>query len=93
MENMNEGNGGEDSSRSESSNPGEGERQSSQELSMDVEGEGSHGHPSAGEEESLSQRELFRIIAHQDRAIAALRRELEGGRSEDKMAYSPGMRK
>ncbi|CAL1410753.1 unnamed protein product [Linum trigynum] len=93
MENMNEGNEGEDNARSESSNHEEGERLSNQEQSMDVEVEGSPGRPSVDEGESLTKRELFRIIADQDRAIAALRRPLEGERSEDMMMYSPGVRK
>ncbi|CAL1353738.1 unnamed protein product [Linum trigynum] len=93
MENFDEENGGGDVARSEGSNLGDGERQSSPETPMDVEGEASHERLSPREDESLTKRELFRIIADQDRAIAALRREIEGGRSEDMMTYNPGIRK
>ncbi|CAL1360028.1 unnamed protein product [Linum trigynum] len=92
MEGMNEGDTGEHGSRSGSSNQAESEHQLGQELSMEIEGEGSQGLP-AMESESLSKRELFRVIADQDKAIAWLRRELEGGRSEDERTYSPTMRK
>ncbi|CAL1388563.1 unnamed protein product [Linum trigynum] len=78
MENMNEANEGEDNSKSGNSNHEKGERQRSHELSMDVEEQESPGRLLADEGESLTKRELFRIIADQDRAIAALRRELEG---------------
>ncbi|CAL1371325.1 unnamed protein product [Linum trigynum] len=93
MENVNDVNGGEDNSRSGNSNQEEGERQRSHEVSMDVEEQESPGRLSVDEGDSLTKRELFRIIADQDRAIAALRRELEGERSEDMMMYSPGWRK
>ncbi|CAL1384138.1 unnamed protein product [Linum trigynum] len=93
MENLDEGIGEEDVTRSENSHMGDGGRQPSPETLMDVEEEASHVRLSPGEDESLTRRELFRIIADQDRAIAALRREIEGGRSEDVMTYSPGVRK
>ncbi|CAL1367153.1 unnamed protein product [Linum trigynum] len=87
MEDLNEGNAGADDVRTEdSSHEGSGQR-SSPVVSMEVEEE-SRERPSV-ESDSLSKRELFKIIADQDKAIAMLRKELEGGRSADTREYSP----
>ncbi|CAL1413156.1 unnamed protein product [Linum trigynum] len=91
MEDLNEGNASADDARTEdSSHEGSGQR-SSPVVSMEVEEE-SRERPSV-ESDSLSKRELFKIIADQDKAIAMLRRELEGGRSADTREYSPPVRK
>ncbi|CAL1359752.1 unnamed protein product [Linum trigynum] len=92
MEDLNEGNRGADGSRTEGSSQEESEQRSSLVVSMEVEEEGSHELPSI-ESDSFLKSELFRIIANQDKAIAILRRELEGGRSGDTRDYSPSMRK
>ncbi|CAL1376788.1 unnamed protein product [Linum trigynum] len=92
MEDLNEGNVGADDSRVEDSSQEESGQQSSPMVSMEVEEEGSRERPST-ESDSLSKRELVKIIADQDKAIAMLRRELEGGRSVDAREYSPPVRK
>ncbi|CAL1396791.1 unnamed protein product [Linum trigynum] len=91
MEDLNEGNAGADDVGTEDSSHEGSEQRSSPVVSMKVEEE-SRERPSM-ESDSLSKRELFKIIADQDRAIAMLRRELEGGRSVDTREYSPPARK
>ncbi|CAL1372033.1 unnamed protein product [Linum trigynum] len=91
MEDLNEGNVGVDDERTEDSgHEGSGQR-SSPVVSMEVEEE-SRERPSF-ESDSLSKRELFKIIEDQDKAIAMLQRELDGGRSADAREYSPPVRK
>ncbi|CAL1379053.1 unnamed protein product [Linum trigynum] len=92
MEDLNEGNAGADGSRTEDSSQEESGQQSSPVVSMEVEEEDSRERQSV-ESDALSKRGLLKIIADQDKAIAMLRRELEGGRSVDAREYIPPVRK